>query len=187
MIGSMNTCPHCAEDAKDSAVVCTHCGWNLMTASSRWRELQGALTVDRVPVTAAGMSVANGRCWSEGVHCLQWPSYETCMGFLFWTGFGAAVGYVAAHRRGFSPATGVVAGAGVGSPGRGAVRRARHALEYRAPAQVPVLRRLGHVERTRVHALPRHLDQRGGSPSCRPRLSAGRTTRLACRDGSDRD
>ena len=32
------------------------------------------------------------------------------MGILFWTALGAAVGYVAAHRRRFSPITGVVAG-----------------------------------------------------------------------------
>ena len=32
------------------------------------------------------------------------------MGLLFWAGIGAAVGYVAAHRRGFSPTTGIVAG-----------------------------------------------------------------------------
>ena len=32
------------------------------------------------------------------------------MGLLFWVGLGASVGYVAAHRRGFSLAIGVVAG-----------------------------------------------------------------------------
>ena len=32
------------------------------------------------------------------------------MGFLLWAGVGAVVGYLAAQRRGFSPATGVVAG-----------------------------------------------------------------------------
>ena len=32
------------------------------------------------------------------------------MGLLFWAGLGASVGYIAAHRRGFSLAMGVVAG-----------------------------------------------------------------------------
>ena len=32
------------------------------------------------------------------------------MGLLFWVGLGASVGYVAAHRRGFSLAIGIVAG-----------------------------------------------------------------------------
>ena len=32
------------------------------------------------------------------------------MGLLFWAGFGAVVGYLAAQHRGFSLATGVVAG-----------------------------------------------------------------------------
>ena len=32
------------------------------------------------------------------------------MGGLFWAGLGAVVGYLAAHRRGFSPVTGVIAG-----------------------------------------------------------------------------
>ena len=32
------------------------------------------------------------------------------MGLLVWAGFGAVVGYLAAHRRGFSPVTGVIAG-----------------------------------------------------------------------------
>ena len=32
------------------------------------------------------------------------------MGLLIWVGFGAVVGYLAAHRRGFSQTTGVVAG-----------------------------------------------------------------------------
>ncbi len=36
------------------------------------------------------------------------------MGLLFWTGLGAVVGYVAAHRRGFSPAIGVIAGSVLG-------------------------------------------------------------------------
>ena len=32
------------------------------------------------------------------------------MGFLLWAGLGAVVGFIAAHRRGFSPVSGVVAG-----------------------------------------------------------------------------
>ena len=32
------------------------------------------------------------------------------MGFLLWAGLGAVVGFIAAHRRGFSPGTGVVVG-----------------------------------------------------------------------------
>ena len=36
------------------------------------------------------------------------------MGLLIWAGFGAVVGYLAAHRRGFSRVTGVVAGLALG-------------------------------------------------------------------------
>ncbi len=36
------------------------------------------------------------------------------MGWLLWAGLGASVGYAAAHRRGFSMTTGVVAGLALG-------------------------------------------------------------------------
>ena len=36
------------------------------------------------------------------------------MGLLFWAGIGAAIGYVAAERRGFPVTTGVVVGAALG-------------------------------------------------------------------------
>ncbi len=36
------------------------------------------------------------------------------MGFLFWAGIGAVLGYVVAQRRGFATIAGVVAGAALG-------------------------------------------------------------------------
>lgn len=39
---------------------------------------------------------------------------ETWMGLLFWAGIGAAIGYVAAERRGFPMATGLVVGSALG-------------------------------------------------------------------------
>ncbi len=39
---------------------------------------------------------------------------ETWMGLLFWAGIGAAIGYVAAERRGFPMATGLVLGLALG-------------------------------------------------------------------------
>ena len=71
------------------------------------------------------------------------PSNETFMGMVVWIGFGAAVGRLAAQRRGFSPVTGVVAGLVLGPFCGRVVLYSPQYLDDRAPADVSVLRRSG--------------------------------------------
>ena len=65
--------------------------------------------MDRVPLTAALIGVVMGAA-RLGEYTAPGPSNDTCMGLLSWPGLGTSVGYVAAQRRGFPLATGVVAG-----------------------------------------------------------------------------